>query len=109
MTEKRFKTLQGSDIDKMIYKEVCHVLETAREPVLYKRGYMRLDIRTRDGRNIHSGNSLPDNWRDLTFALSLYEAATGLKGWDEVIQRDDGEIFLVRLEYTTRGEVEVVL
>ena len=109
MHDPRFHTLDARDVYKMICTEIYRVLETASGPALYKNGCMRLDVRTRDGRCVCPEQSLPDNWRDLTFALSALRVITGATGWERVIQRDDGEVFVINLGYADGGEVQVVL
>lgn len=108
MTDSRFRTLDASDIFEMIRAEIYRVLETAHEPALYKRGYVCLDIRTRHGGCIAPNRTVPGNWRDLAFALSALNAVTGATKWTRVVQRDDGEVFAIRLEYSAAGEVEYV-
>ena len=108
MNEPRFRTLDASDAYDMIRTEIYRVLETTHEPALYKRGYVRLDIRTRDGARITPNRTVPDNWRDLTFALSVLNVITGATEWMRVARRDDGEVFVIKLEYSAAGEVEYV-
>ena len=107
MKDPRFRTLDAGDMYEMICTEIYRVLETTHEPVLYKRGHVRLDIRTRDGGCIASSRTAPNNWRDLAFALSALHAVTGATEWTRVVQRDDGEIFVIKLDYSA-GEVEHV-
>ena len=92
----------------MIHTEIYRVLETTHEPALYKRGYTRLDIRTRDGACIAPDRTVPDNWQDLTFALSALNVVTGATEWTRVVRRDDGEVFIIKLDCTAAGEVEYV-
>lgn len=108
MKNPRFRTLDASDINEMVHTEIYRVLETTREPALYKRGYVRLDIRTRDGGCITPNRAVPDNWRDLTFALGALTVVTGATEWTRVVQRDDGEVFAIKLEWSAAGEVEYV-
>lgn len=108
MINPRFKILDTGDVYAMIYAEIRRVLETAHGPALYKDGYMRLDIRTRDGRCVHPERDLPDNWRDLTFALSALNSVTGLARWTRVFERDDGVVFIVDFGYSVSGEVEYI-
>lgn len=108
MKDPRFHTLDAGDIYEMIRTEIYRILETTHEPALYKRGHVRLDIRTRDGACIAPDKTGPDNWRDLAFALSALNAVTGATEWMRVVQRDDGEVFVIKLEYSAAGEVEYV-
>lgn len=108
MNEPRFRTLDASDIYELIRTEIYRVLETTHEPALYKRGRVRLDIRTRDGACIAPDRTVPDNWRDLAFALSALDVVTGTTEWMRVVRRDDGEVFVIKLEYSAAGEVEYV-
>lgn len=109
MKDPRFRTLYGAGgVQEMINTEIYRVLETTHEPALYKKGRVRLDIRTRDGACAAPHRTVPDNWRDLAFALSALNVIAGATEWVRVIQRDDGEVFIIRLEYVDSGEVEHV-
>ena len=106
MKDPRFRTLDADDIYEMIRMEIYRILETAYEPALYKRGYTRLDIRTRDGACDIPNRTVPGNWSDLAFALSALNVVTGATEWTRVVRRDDGEVFVIELDYTAAGEVE---
>lgn len=108
MKDPRFRTLDAGDIHEMIHMEIYRVLETTHEPALYKRGHVRLDIRTRDGACATPNRTAPDNWRDLAFALSALNVVTGATEWTRVVHRDDGEVFVIKLDYSAAGEVEYV-
>lgn len=108
MNDPRFRTLNAAEVYDMIYTEIYRVLETTHEPALYRSGSMRLDIRTREGRCAAPAQSLPDNWRDLTFALSALRVATGETSWTRVVWRDDGETFVVDLGDSDAGTVQYV-
>ena len=108
MKDPRFRTLDAGDIYEMIRAEINRVLETTREPALYKSGYVRLDIRTRDGAAPVPNKVVPDNWRDLAFALGALNVVTGATEWTRVVRRDDGEVFVIKLDYYAAGEVEYV-
>lgn len=108
MKEPRFRTLDAGDIYDMIRTGIYRVLETTHEPVLYKSGYVRLDIRTRDGAAPVPNKVVPDNWRDLAFALSALNVVTGATEWTRVVHRDDGEVFVIKLDYSAAGEVEYI-
>lgn len=108
MKDPRFRTLDAGDIYEMISTEIYRVLETAHEPALYKKGYTRLDIRTRDGACIVPDRTVPDNWQDVAFALNALNAVTGVTEWVRVVRRDDGEVFVIKLDYSAAGEVEYV-
>lgn len=108
MKDPRFRTLDAGDIYEMIRTEIYRVLETTHEPALYKRGYARLDIRTRDGGCIAPSRGVPDNWRDLAFALSALNVVTGATEWTRVVRRDDGEVFVIKFDYSAAREVEHV-
>ena len=108
MKEPRFRTLNAGDVYEMIQTEIHRVLETTHEPALYKRGHTRLDIRTRDGGCIAPNRTVPDNWQDLAFALSALNVVTGATEWTRVVCRDDGEVFVIKLDYSAAGEVEYV-
>ena len=100
MNDPRFRTLNAAEVHNMLYTEIYRVLETAHKPALYRSGSMRLDIRTREGRCVVPAQTLPDNWRDLTFALSALLVVAGETSWTRVIWRDDGETFVVGLGYS---------
>lgn len=108
MKDPQFHTLDAGDIYEMIRTEIRRVLETTYEPALYKRGRVRLDIRTRDGACVAPNKTVPDNWRDLAFALSALNVVTGATEWTRVVRRDDGEVFVIKLDYSVAGEVEYV-
>ena len=108
MKDPRFNILDARDIYEMIRTEIYRVLETTHEPVLYKSGRVRLDIGTRDGVCVAPSGTAPDNWRDLAFALIALNVVTGATEWTRVVRRDDGEVFVIKLEYSTAGEVEYV-
>lgn len=108
MKDPRFRTLDATDVYEMIRTEIYRVLETTHEPVLYKRGYTRLDIRTRDGACIAPNRTVPDNWQDVVFALSALNVVTGATEWTRVVRRDDGEVFVIKLDYSAAGKVEYV-
>ena len=108
MKDTRFRTLDAGDIFEMIRTEIYRVLETTHESALYKSGYVRLDIRTRDGACAAPNKNVPDNWRDLAFALSALNVVTGATEWTRVVHRDDGEVFVIKLDYSAAGEVEHV-
>lgn len=108
MKDPRFRTLDATDVYEMIHTEIYRVLETTCEPVLYKRGCTRLDIRTRDGACIAPNRTVPDNWQDVAFALSALNVVTGAAEWTRVVRRDDGEVFVIKLDYSAAGKVEYV-
>lgn len=108
MKDPRFRTLDAGDIYEMIHTEIYRVLETTYEPALYKKGRIRLDIRTRDGACIVPDRTIPDNWQDVVFALSALNIVTGATEWTRVVRRDDGEVFAIKLDYSAAGEVEYV-
>lgn len=108
MKDPRFRTLDADDICKMIRTEIYRVLETTYEPALYKRGHVRLDIRTREGGCIVPNRTVPDNWRDLAFALSALNVVAGPTEWTRVVRRDDGEVFTIKLGYSVAGGGEYV-
>lgn len=108
MKDPRFRTLDAADVYEMVRTEIYRVLETTHEPALYRRGYVRLDIRTRDGACIAPDRTVPDNWQDLAFALSALNVVAGATEWTRVVQRDDGEVFVIKLEYSTAGKVEYI-
>lgn len=108
MKDPRFHTLDATDIYEMIHTEIYRILETTHEPALYKRGYTRLDIRTRDGACVTPNRTAPDNWQDVAFALSALNVVTGATEWARVVRRDDGEVFVIKLDYSAAGEVEYV-
>lgn len=108
MKDSRFRTLDAADVYEMVRTEIYRILETTHEPALYRRGYVRLDIRTRDGACIAPDRTVPDNWQDLAFALSALNVVTGATEWTRVVRRDDGEVFVIKLDYSAAGEVEYV-
>lgn len=108
MKDPRFRTLDAGDIYEMIHTEIYRVLETTHEPALYKKCRIRLDIRTRDGACIAPNRTVPDNWQDVAFALSALNVVTGATEWTRVVRRDDGEVFVIKLDYSAAGEVEYV-
>ena len=108
MKDPRFRTLDAGDIFEMIHTEIYRVLETTHESALYKSGYVRLDIRTRVGGCAAPNKIVPDNWRDLAFALNALNVVTGATEWTRVVRRDDGEVFIVKLDYSAAGGVEYV-
>lgn len=108
MKDPRFRTLDAGDVYEMIRTEIYRVLETTHEPALYKKGCIRLDIRTRDGACIIPNRAVPDNWQDVAFALSALNVVTGVTEWTRVVRRDDGEVFVIKLDYSVAGEVEYV-
>ena len=108
MKDPRFRTLDAADIYEMIRTEIYRVLETTYEPALYKKGCIRLDIGTRDGACIIPNRTVPDNWQDVVFALNALGVVTGATEWTRVVRRDDGEVFVIKLDYSAAGEVEYV-
>ena len=109
MAERQFKFVNAGDVQDLIFKEVCKVLEMTTGPARYQFNGVHLSIRTRDG--VPKGYALepPPNWKDLVYALDIMETIYDTKGWTRSIQRDDGAIFIVDLGYTQRGGMQVVL
>lgn len=106
---KRFRTVTTNDAHELVFAAVCKVLETADRSALYKENGVRLEIWSRHGCAMYRAPLPSPNWRELTHAIVVFNAITGLKGWQRTIQRDDGEIFIVDLSLNQRGEVQVVL
>lgn len=50
----------------------------------------------------------PPNWKDLVYALTVLQVIIGAEGWERAIHHESGEIFVVDLERTQRGAVQIV-
>lgn len=108
MSKRQFKFVNAGDVQDMVFKEVCKVLEMTAGPVRYQFDGVCLSIQTRDGKPKGYALEPPPNWKDLVYTLDIMETIYDTKGWTRSIQRDDGAIFIVDLGYAQRGAVQVV-
>lgn len=108
MSKRQFKFVNAGDVQDLIFKEVCKVLEMTTGPARYQFDGVCLSIRTRDGAPRGYALEPPSNWKDLVYALDILESIFDTKGWTRSIQRDDGVIFIVGLGYAQREAVQVV-
>lgn len=108
MAKRQFKFVNAGDIQDLVFKEVCKVLEMTVGPVRYQFDGVRLSIQTRNGKPKGYALEPPPNWKDLVYALDIMETICDTKGWMRSVQRDDGVIFIVDLGYVQRGAVSIV-
>lgn len=108
MSKRQFKFMNAGDAQELVFTEVCKVLEMTTGPARYQFDGVRLSIRTRYGKPRGYALEPPPNWADLVYALTVLQVIIGAEGWERAIQHESGEIFVVDLERTQRGAVQIV-
>lgn len=108
MDKRQFKFMNAADAQELVFTEICKVLEMTTGPVHYQFDGVRLSIQTRNGEPKGYALEPPPNWKDLVYALTVLQVIIGAEGWKRAIHHESGEIFVVDLERTQCGAVQIV-